>query len=159
MKQQKTFVAILLIGLGLYFLLQQFSIPFLSQFDTWPSILIILGIAFLVNGYANKQHDSVFPGVILLGLGLHFHMLSHADRWIDHWGMYTLIVGLAFLVKAHKTNSGIFPGIILLIISFFAISSVAMPSWFKWFDVIFNTLEQFWPAILIIIGTVLLFKK
>ncbi|WP_279401613.1 hypothetical protein [Piscibacillus salipiscarius] len=38
--------------------------PFLSRFDTWPTILIILGIAFLFNGYTQKQHDSIFPGVV-----------------------------------------------------------------------------------------------
>ncbi|MGM8214261.1 LiaI-LiaF-like domain-containing protein [Bacillaceae bacterium W0354] len=159
MKKQKSFLAILLIGIGVFFLLQQYSIPYLSQFGTWPTILIILGIAFLFNGYGNKNHDSLFPGVILLGLGIHFHALEHADKWIDHWGMYTLIVGFAFLIKAHKANQGIVPGIILIIISFIALTSIAMPSWFSWFDYVFNTLEQFWPFILIVVGCILLFKK
>ncbi|GEL77438.1 LiaI-LiaF-like domain-containing protein [Tenuibacillus multivorans] len=159
MKQQKSFLGIILIGIGIYFLLQQYSIPFLSRFDTWPTILIILGIAFLFNGYGNNQHDHIFPGVILLGLGIHFHALEHSTKWIDHWGMYTLVIGFAFLLKSQKTKQGLLVGIIFLIISFIAITTIAMPGWFYWFDYAFYHLERFWPALLIIIGAVLIFKK
>ncbi|WP_188206303.1 LiaI-LiaF-like domain-containing protein [Alkalibacillus aidingensis] len=159
MKQQKTFLAVFLIGIGFYFFIQQFHIPFISRFNTWPSILVIIGAAFLISGYANKQRDNIFPGAVLTGLGVHFHALEHTQNWIDHWGMYTLIIGLAFLIKAHKTNNGIIPGLILLVISFLAISSIAMPSWFNWFDMLFDTLEQFWPALLMLFGFILLFKK
>ncbi|TFB24949.1 hypothetical protein E3U55_00730 [Filobacillus milosensis] len=159
MKQQKSFLGIILIGIGIYFILQQYSIPFLSRFDTWPTILIILGIAFLFNGYGNKQHDNIFPGVILFGLGIHFHALVHTSNWLDHWGMYTLIIGFAFLLRAQKTNQGLIIGLIFLIISFIAITTIAMPSWFHWFDYVFYHLERFWPAILIVIGGFLIFKK
>ena len=72
MKQSKTFIGVLLIGFGLFFVLQQYSIPILSRFDTWPTILIILGMAFLAQGYLNKQPESILPGGILTGLGIHF---------------------------------------------------------------------------------------
>lgn len=72
MKQSKTFIGVLLIGFGLFFVLQQYSIPILSRFDTWPTILIILGMAFLAQGYLNKQPESILPGGILTGLRLHF---------------------------------------------------------------------------------------
>ncbi|MFD2637550.1 LiaI-LiaF-like domain-containing protein [Piscibacillus salipiscarius] len=159
MNQQKSFLGIILIGIGIYFLLQQYSIPFLSRFDTWPTILIILGIAFLFNGYTQKQHDSIFPGVVLLGLGIHFHALTHSVQWIDHWGMYTLIIGFAFLLRSQKTNQGMVIGLIFIIISFMAITSIAMPDWFSWFDFVFVQLEKFWPILLILIGSILLFKK
>ncbi len=38
----------------------------------------------------------------LLGLGIHFHALTHSVQWIDHWGMYTLIIGFAFLLRSQK---------------------------------------------------------
>lgn len=66
MKQSKTFIGVLLIGFGLFFVLQQYSIPILSRFDTWPTILIILGMAFLAQGYLNKQPESILPEVFLL---------------------------------------------------------------------------------------------
>lgn len=159
MKNNKKFVGVLLIGIGLYFILQQYNIPFLSQFGTWPTILIVIGIALLFNGYFNRSNDSLFPGVILLGLGFHFHALHHIDRWIDHWGMYTLIVGLAFLIKAQKGKQGILPGILLILISFVALTSIAMPGWFYWFDYLFSFIERFWPFILIITGSYLMIKK
>ncbi|WP_027963574.1 LiaI-LiaF-like domain-containing protein [Halalkalibacillus halophilus] len=158
MKQQ-LFPAILLISLGTYFFLHQYNIPIIAQFDTWPAILIILGSAFLIIAYGKNKKENIFPGNILVGFGLHFHALSQADKWIEHWGMYTLIVGVAFLMKAQQTKQGLVPGIVMLVISFFAISTVTMPDWFNWLDLIFQTMEQFWPLILIIIGLVLLYKK
>ncbi len=159
MKQSKTFLGVLLIGFGLFFVLQQYAIPFLSRFDTWPTILIVLGAAFLAQGYLNKQHESILPGGILLGLGLHFHALDQSGGWIDHWGMYTLIVGFSFLLRAHKTNQGIMAGLILIIISLIGISSITLPRWFGWIDYLFSQIEQFWPFLLIGIGAFLLFKK
>ncbi|GAA0456729.1 LiaI-LiaF-like domain-containing protein [Alkalibacillus silvisoli] len=159
MRQNKSFVAIILIGFGFYFLMQQYTIPVLSQFNTWPTILVILGVAFLFSAYGNRQYDNILPGIILFGLGIHFHAINHSANWIDHWGMYTLIIGVAFILRAQKTNQGTIIGIILIIISFVALSSFAMPSWFGWLDFLFNSIEQFWPLLLIIIGLTLLFKK
>ena len=159
MKQSKTFIGVLLIGFGLFFVLQQYSIPILSRFDTWPTILIILGMAFLAQGYLNKQPESILPGGILTGLVIHFHALHHWHNWIDHWGMYTLIVGFSFLLRAHKTNQGVMIGLILVIISLIGISSITLPKWFGWVDYLFMQIEQFWPFLLIGLGAFFLFKK
>ncbi|MDQ0351175.1 signal transduction histidine kinase [Alkalibacillus filiformis] len=159
MKQPKSFLAIILIGFGIYFLIQQYHIPFISQFNTWPSILVIIGTAFIFNAYGNRQYDNIVPGVILFGLGIHFHALYYSANWIDHWGMYTLIIGIAFILRAQKTSQGTVIGIVLIILSFIALTSFAMPSWFGWFDYMFNMIEQFWPILLIIFGFILLFKK
>lgn len=78
---------------------------FFSRFDTWPTILIILGMAFLAQGYLNKQPESILPGGILTGLGIHFHALHHWHNWIDHWGMYTLIVGFSFFTPRTQNKS------------------------------------------------------
>nr|WP_208379584.1 DUF5668 domain-containing protein [Alkalibacillus almallahensis] len=158
-KQSQSFLAITLIGFGLYFLIQQYDIPILSQFGNWPSILVILGVAFLFSAYGNNQHDNILPGIILFGLGVHFHLLQHQVNWIDHWGMYTLIIGIAFILRAQKKRQGTIIGIIFIVISFLALSAFAMPTWLGWLDVVFNMIEQFWPILLIIIGFVMLFKK
>ncbi|MET3682561.1 hypothetical protein ABID56_000642 [Alkalibacillus flavidus] len=159
MKQSQSFLAITLIGFGIFFLIQQYDIPILSQFGSWPSILVILGIAFLFSAYGNRQHDNILPGFILFGLGIHFHMLHSTVNWIDHWGMYTLIIGIAFILRAQKTRQGTIIGIIFIIISFLALSAFAMPAWLGWLDLAFQIIEQFWPILLIIFGIVLLFKK
>jgi|SRR5690625_1295870 len=159
MKKHSTIISLLLIGIGVYFLLQQYSIPYLSRFSTWPTLLIIFSIAFLINSYKNNDRDSIFPGIVLLGLGVHFHALNFVDWWTNHWGMYTLIVGLAHLIGSYKGKKSLTPGLILTIISLFVLMPAIIPSWHATFDFMYSKVEQFWPFILIIIGGFLLFKK
>ena len=54
MKNQRIFPGIILIGFGAYFFLQQTGITIFQQFSTWPTLLIIVGIAFLGQGYSGK---------------------------------------------------------------------------------------------------------
>ncbi len=159
MKKHSTIISLLLIGIGIYFLLQQYSIPYLSQFSTWPTLLIIFGVAFLFNSYKNKDRDSLFPGIVLLGLGIHFHALNDVDWWTNHWGMYTLIVGLAYLIHSYKSKKSLTPGLLLTVISIIVLMPAIIPSWYTTFDFVYSKIEQFWPFILIIIGSLLLFKK
>lgn len=159
MKKQNTFAGILMIGIGIYFLLKEFNIPILTDFYSWTTILMIIGVALLLNGYIANEKDSIFPGVLLLGLGIHFHGLSYYNFWIDHWGMYLLIISLSLLLSYQKTKRGLWIGILLLIISLFSIFSSKKPGWFHWLDLIFYFIENFWPVALIIIGIYLLYFK
>ncbi|WP_342039395.1 LiaI-LiaF-like domain-containing protein [Gracilibacillus kekensis] len=152
-------VAFLLIGIGLFFLLRELRLPILTDFYSWPTLLILIGAAFLIYSFSSKDFKNVFPGVVLLGLGIHFHGLTHYSFWIDHWGMYTFIVAIAFLIRAIKTKKGSIPGIILLIISIFAIFVENQPGWFGWINQIMYWIERFWPVLLIGLGVYLLLKK
>ncbi|UOQ86182.1 LiaI-LiaF-like domain-containing protein [Gracilibacillus salinarum] len=152
-------VAYLLIGIGIYFLLRELRIPVFTDFYSWPTLLILVGVAFLIYAFSIKDYTNIFPGVILLGLGIHFHSLNHYPFWIDHWAMFTIIVAIAFLARALKTKNGFFPGLILLAISLFAIFADQQPSWFNWINQVMLWLERFWPIILIALGAYLLLKK
>lgn len=156
MKKQHQFAGYLLIGIGLYFLMRQFKIPIFTDFYSWPTLLIIIGIALVVHSYSTRDYNNLFSGTILLGLGIHFHGLNHYTFWINHWAVYPLIVGIAFLVRFFKTKRGLFLGLFLIIISLIMIYSVKLPNGFA---VVLDYIESYWPIVLIIIGIYYLTKK
>ncbi|MFC4388332.1 LiaI-LiaF-like domain-containing protein [Gracilibacillus marinus] len=157
--KKNNLISYILIGLGTFFLLKELKIPILTDFYSWPTLLILLGAAFFIHAYSAKEYKNIFPAVILLGLGVHFHGIAHYSFWIDHWGVYTFIVGLAFFLRFLKTKQGIVPSIILIGISIFAIFVDNQPSWFVWIYDIMNWIERFWPLLLIGIGVYLLLRK
>lgn len=159
MKNKGIFPGLLLIGIGFYFLMHQLHIPTLEKIFTWPTLLIILGIIFLLQAYFSNDHDSIFPGTILLGIGTHIHGKSLFAIWPNHWGMYTLIISLAFLLRYQKTKTGLVPGIILLVISILGVFYGGLISWMSWIGKFVSLLESFWPVALIAIGLYLLFVK
>ena len=157
MKRQGIFPGVLLIGVGLIFLLQNYSIPYINTIFTWPSILLIIGLAFLFQAYIGKDYHSIFTGVLLVGLGIHFHGLQLFSFWPNHWAMFTMIIGLAFLFRYSKTKKdGFIPGIILLLISLIAFFYTGFIDLFGSF---YSYVDSFWPIALIIAGVYLLFFK
>lgn len=159
MRKKHTLTAFILIGIGTYFLLKQIQFPIITDFYSWPTLLIIVGVAFLLHSYIAKDYDKLFPGVIILGIGIHNHGLRHYSFWIDHWAIYTIIIGLAFLLRYQKAKAGLFPGLILLVLSFIAIFASNQPGWFYWINELMVLLETFWPLALVLLGAYLLFKK
>ncbi|KHE72986.1 LiaI-LiaF-like domain-containing protein [Halobacillus sp. BBL2006] len=159
MKKQNSFLGFLLVGFGLYFLLRQFNIPLLNQFYSWPTLLMIAGVAFLLHSYMTKDYSNIFTGALLLGFGIHFHGITHFAIWIDHWSMYLLIIGIAFLLQYQKTKKGLIPALVLLGIALFALLVPTAPSWFSWIQLVFQWIERFWPVVLIVFGFYLLKKK
>jgi hypothetical protein len=157
MKSQGIFPGTILIGLGVFFLLKQWAIPFVDQLYSWPSILIVLGLAFFLQAIIGKDASSYFPSVILLGLGSHFHAIGYFSFWPNEWGVYTLIIGIAFLVRYQKTKKdGLFLGILFVFISILGLFSTG---YISFVGTIVGFIESFWPIVLIIIGLYLWFKK
>lgn len=159
MKKQHILTAYILIGLGVYFLIRQLELTLFANFYSWPTFLIIIGIAFLIYSYTTKESNNIFTGVLLLGLGIHFHGLENYDFWFDHWSAFALIIGLAFLFRFFKTKRGLIPASILIGIAILMIFSVTLPSWFQWIYGVADFIETFWPVALIVVGIYLLRKK
>lgn len=158
-KNQGIFPGIILIGIGVYFLMDQLNLPFLKNVFTWPTILLFIGLAFILQAYISKEDQLIFPGIILLGLGAHFHGRELFDFWPDHWAVYTFIVGLAFIVRYQKTKSGIVPGIILIIISLLGLFYDGIIGWMNYIGRAVGWIENFWPIVLIVVGVYLLYKS
>lgn len=159
MKKQHTFIGTLLIGIGVYFLLKELHISLLNNFYTWPTILMIIGVALLLDGYIAREKESIFSGTVILGIGIHIHGLMTYAHWIESWAIYVLILSIAFLLRAQQTKKGIIPGIILLIIALFSLFSNIKPGWFYWIDFTYKFIEDFWPLLLIGMGIYFLYFK
>ncbi|GAA0601330.1 hypothetical protein GCM10009001_17550 [Virgibacillus siamensis] len=159
MKKRNTFAAYLLIGVGIFFLLRKLEIPIITDFYSWPTLLIIIGLALLLYSYTTNDYQHLFSGTLILGIGIHFHGMTHYEFWIDHWAVYLLIVGIAFIVRAIRTRKGFVMGVILIGLAIMFIFSFKLPGKFDWVYDITAVLESFWPLFLIGLGVYWLKKK
>ncbi|MCA0969907.1 DUF5668 domain-containing protein [Halobacillus litoralis] len=159
MKKQNSLIGFLLIGFGIYFFLRQLNIPELSPFYTWPSLLIITGGALLLHSYIANEYTNLFAGALLLGFGIHFHAIHYFGFWSDHWGIYVLIIGIAFLLRYQKFKIGLIPALILIGIGAFALLTPVTPGWFSWLQDAVLFVKRFWPFVLIGLGFYMVYKK
>lgn len=155
MKGQRIFPSVILIGFGLYFLLETSNISLFPGFYSWRTLLCIVGLAFLSQAYIGKNYDAILPGTILFGLGIHFHLIRHFDAWPNHNSMFLFIISIGFILQSRKTNTGLFYGIIICILALFLI----------FYDKLLSLMDltaeliNFWPFILITIGLYVIIRK
>jgi len=159
MKNQRIFPGIILIGVGIYFFLQHAGISISPQFYSWPTLLIIVGIAFLGQGYIGKDYEAILPGVILVGFGLHFHVLSRFPLLANHIGTFILILALGLFLRYQKTNSGLFQAMLFLILSVFLLFYDNISDYFGYLQDNASTIWKFWPLFLIGIGIFFVFRS
>lgn len=157
MRQQGIFIGVLLIALGLFFFFDSFKWPFLDPLYRWPTILLVIGIGFLFQAAFSHENCSVFPGILLLGLGFHFHALYFFSFWPASWGMYTMIVAIAFLIQYQQTRKGgLWIGLILLLISLLKLFYAGFQ---HWIDTSVGLIQGFWPLLFIALGVYFLVSK
>lgn len=159
MKKQRIFPGIILLGFGTFFLTQQYDIALFNGFDTWPTLLAIVGIAFLFQGYMAKDYEAILPGVILFGFGLHFHITDRLAIWPDSIGIFILIIALGFLLRAQKLGAGLLQGILFLALAILLLFQEKMAGWLSFLEDGIGELWKFWPVLLIAFGLYLLFMK
>ncbi|UCZ52131.1 DUF5668 domain-containing protein [Bacillus shivajii] len=159
MRRNNFLPGIILISTGLYFLLKQFDItlPYANVIFTWPSILVFIGLVMAFQGFSNRDDSKMFTGATLLGLGVLFHGVHTYGTWGYHWGYFTLIVAIAFLMKYFvNKRDGLTPAMILFAITAFALFSSEVSEWIRTFA---GGFESLWPVLLIAIGVYLLFFR
>ncbi|MBP2240616.1 hypothetical protein J2Z40_001173 [Cytobacillus eiseniae] len=159
MKNQRIFPGMILIGFGIYFFLEQINIPTLQPYFTWPTLLIIIGIAYLFQGYGARDYHAILPGTILAGFGLHFHIVNRLEVWPDHIGIFILILALGLLLQYQKTGSGLFSGCLFLLLSILLLFYDRIIGWLGFLETGVTTAWKFWPILFILIGGYLLFVK
>ncbi|WP_335869159.1 LiaI-LiaF-like domain-containing protein [Bacillus sp. 2205SS5-2] len=157
MKKQRLFPAVILIGFGLFFYLQEAQIELFSGFFNWPTLFLIIGFAFLMQGYKGKDHEAILPGVILSGFGLHFHVLQRLTIWPDHIGVFILIISLGFLLRYQKTGDGLWQGILFLVLSITLLFYQTVMQSLQMLETRFSFIWQLWPLFFIGVGVYLLF--
>jgi hypothetical protein len=159
MKNQRIFPGIILIGFGGYFLLQQMGLSIFQQFS-WSTILMIIGIAFLGQGYGAKDYEAILPGVIMFGIGLHFQLLNVVTFWPHNTlGMTILIISFGFFLRFQKVNNGLFQAFLFLIVAALLLFYDKIASYFGLLQNGMSIVWKFWPALLIVIGIYFLLKK
>lgn len=159
MKKQRIFPGIILLGFGIFFLVQQYDIDLFNGFDTWPTLLVIVGIAFLFQGYLAKDYEAILPGVILFGFGLHFHITNRLAIWPDSIGIFILIIALGFLLRSQRLGAGLPQGILFLALAILLLFQEKIVGWLGFLEEGIGELWKFWPVLLIAFGLYLLFLK
>jgi hypothetical protein len=159
MKKNNIFSGIILLGIGCYLLLQQLSIPVFTNFYSWQTLIIIVGIAFLVQAYVESNPGSILPGIILVGFGFHFHSLNQLSFWPKQPGTLLLVIGLGMLFTYFKTKNGLIPSIVLLFVSLLFLNYSRFMGWLDFFEGGFSFILNYWPLLVIGIGFYLLFIK
>jgi hypothetical protein len=160
MKNQRIFPGVILIGFGAYFLLQQMGITIFQAFFTWPTLLIIVGLAFLGQGYTAKEHEAILPGVIMTGFGLHFHLVNRLSIWPHNTiGMLILIISIGCFLRFQKTSNGLFQAFLFLLIAVLLLFYTKIAGNLGLLQNGVSIVWKFWPALLIIIGIYFLLKK
>ncbi|PLT30184.1 LiaF transmembrane domain-containing protein [Peribacillus deserti] len=159
MKSQSLFPGFILMGFGLYFFLEQSNIEPFQGFFTWPTLLMIVGIAFLVQAYGARDYEAILPGVTLTGFGIHFHIVTKLKIWPDHIGIFILIIGLGFILRARETKSGMIQGVLLLLIAVLLLFYDRITSWMGLLESSAATAWKFWPFLLIGSGLFFMLQK
>jgi len=120
---------------------------------------MIIGVAFLINSFVNKDYQNIFTGSFLLGLGIHFHGLHHYSFWLDHWSVFILLVGVSLLVRSIWTKSGFVFAFIITLIALFMLFNNEIAQKYQWSSDLIDWIQKFWPVIFIILGIYLLRRK
>lgn len=159
MKKKHSLIAYLCIAIGIYFLLKELKLPFLTDFYSWQTLLMIIGLGILIHSYTTRAFTNLFAGTLLLGVGIHLHGVKHYDFWLEHWAVYLIIIGLALLVRYSKTKKGLLAGISFIVVGLIFIFSNQLSFYTEWINPIIHLFERFWPIVLILIGFYLLRRK
>lgn len=160
MKSQSLFTGIVLIGIGLYYFLSQSNL--FSLFEgiyTWPTLLCIIGIAFLMQAYKTHINEAILPGVILLGFGIHFHIVRLFNFQLNEAGIFLLIISLGLLLQARKIKTGMFNGLLLLAVSIYLLFQQEFFALTSSFSTNLYSILSLWPILLVIIGIIVLILK
>jgi len=159
LKKHSIFSGIILLGIGSYFLLQQLNISLFTGLFSWSTLVIIIGIALIVQAYSINDHSTIFPGVILIGFGIHFHPLNTLSLWPDHAGMLVLVIAVGLLLRSSKTKANFGEGVLVLAIALLLINYQSFNSWLGGISSGFSFIIRYWPVLLIGVGGYLLFIK
>lgn len=107
-RDQSSLPALVLIGLGAFFLLTQ---VFSWGIGTlWPFFVILPGLPFLFGALRGRSKDDagfIFPGIIITGTGLlllYQSITGHWESWAYAWALYPLFVGMALQFHGKRTE-------------------------------------------------------
>ncbi|GMB07441.1 LiaI-LiaF-like domain-containing protein [Thermolongibacillus altinsuensis] len=157
MKKRGIFSGILLTGFGLYFLFERLSL--FPMLHTWPTLLLIIGIALLGQAYIGKEYANILAGIVLVGLGSHFHLITLFPAWPNDISMFVLIIAIGLLFQYQKTKQALLPTILFFLLAAAFLFSNQLKNATNLFTTGIESLLNFWPLAFIVLGLYLLFVK
>ncbi|CAM3933388.1 LiaI-LiaF-like domain-containing protein [Lederbergia lenta] len=157
MKKKSLLSGVILFGFGIYFLLQQYHFTLISELYTWPTLLVIIGVGFLVQAYAGKAYEAIVPGVVITGIGVHFHITNKLAIWPDHTGIFLLVIALGLLLTYVKTGVGVVQGILFLLAAILILFFDKLTDWAVTNGHNIAVISKIWPFIFVIAGAYFLF--
>ena len=156
--------ALILIGVGGWFLLNNLGFDLPNMAQMWPVFVLVPGI-FALAGYAfGQDHD---PGLAFLGtaatlLGVFFFMTTLGIGGLEPgdmgrlWPVYPLIGGIAFVVlwvaSGFRDWGALVPGGIAILVGLLGLGAVMVGEQTRFFELFFKG----WPMILIVVGLAIL---
>ncbi|AYE49049.1 hypothetical protein OEA_04455 [Priestia megaterium NCT-2] len=159
MKKQSMFFGVLLVGFGIFFLLNELHMSIAAKVYTWPVLLILIGAALLTESALSQDHSNLLASYILITLGIYFYVSEQIPFWPTNISMVVFMVAISFLLSARKAKSGFFQGGTLLIIAILMMFSDRLKLFLPKVEDGVNYLTTFWPILLLLVGLYLLFFK
>jgi hypothetical protein len=154
---------VLLILLGAFFLAYQvmpglFDLPQIEM--GWPLIVITVGVGLLLFGLLVGAPGMAVPACIVSGIGLLLYwqnMTGNWESWAYAWTLIPGFVGVGIIVAGlfgeGKLRDAITGGLWLIVIS------LVMFAIFASFLGGMDLLGPYWPALLVLLGLVLLVRS
>ena len=156
MKKITLLPTMLLLGIGIFYSIQKLNIHLFEGQNSWPFLLILLGLTFLVSGHFEQDASAILPGIILAGLGIHFHFASKIASWPDYPAAFLFILSLGMILTATKTKTGYQQGLIILAIGLFLHFFHKIIQSLTIIENGVDFIETYWPLLFIVIGDLLL---
>ncbi|MCM3002677.1 LiaF transmembrane domain-containing protein [Priestia koreensis] len=159
MKKQSVFFGTLLVGFGLIFFAKEFHLAIGNALNSWPSLLIIIGIALLAQSQKTNDNTYTLTGSVLIILGAHFHAVHYLPFWPDQNAMVLLMIGIGFVASYRQIKIALFQGTVLIVVALIQMFWEKILTWSEVFKTQFTSFGKFWPLLLLVIGLYLLFFK
>ncbi|MDQ0232797.1 hypothetical protein [Metabacillus malikii] len=160
MKKVPLLPSIIILSFGIFYSLQKFNIELIENQNSWQFILILLGAAFLISGHFDKDNSAILPGILLLGLGLHFLLHAGISGWPDHPAAILFILAIGLILTSLKLKKGYASGILVLITGLFLHFLQSISDSLSVVEGIVPLIETYWPFLLLLLGILfLLFRK
>ncbi|CUT02608.1 LiaI-LiaF-like domain-containing protein [Candidatus Chrysopegis kryptomonas] len=153
---------VILVLIGLVILLDKLGVVYLSWKKILSILLVIAGAYLGYSGFGLNSNSKVFWGSILFFFGIYLFIDSFGFLNPDvhfFWPVVLITTGLAFLMSfVNRPNDFalLLPAVALVGIGvLFLLTNLGVIYSFE----VWESVEKFWPVLLIILGLYLILKK
>jgi len=156
MKKGSIITGIILILIGAFLFVMQLY-PALSNWITWPMIILGIGLLFLISSVVSGNGDLAIPGMINTGIGailLYQNVTGDWGSWSYMWTLILAFIGLGILLSNLINRTSVDRGgLYLLIISLAAFAAFFFAEHYH------IRKDLLWPAGIILVGVLVIVRN